>query len=102
MRFLLFLLCFLPVAVIAQKDEGFAKFVNEDGSLIRGSSVTQFYERQVPVYNLQTNATSKSTVLRFTMAAENAANILRQNLLSGKNCFPGKSIILISTSTADW
>ena len=90
MRFLLFLLCFLPVAVIAQKDEGFAKFVNEDGSLIRGSSVTQFYERQVPVYNLQTNANTNSTVLRFTMARENGANILQQNLLSGKKLLSGE------------
>ncbi len=90
MRLLLILLCFLPRAVWAQKEEGFAKFVNEDGSLIRGSSVTKFYERQIPVYNLQTNSGTNSTVLRFSMTTENAANILHQNFLTGKKLLSGE------------
>jgi hypothetical protein len=39
----------LPITTWAQKDEIFAKLVNGDGSVIKGSSVTQFYERQIPV-----------------------------------------------------
>ncbi|KIC90524.1 hypothetical protein [Flavihumibacter sp. ZG627] len=82
MRIMLLLLCFLPLVAWAQKDESFAKFVNEDGTLVRGSSVTKFYERQIPVYNLQSNPTANSTVLRFSMGAENAAGVLHNNLLS--------------------
>jgi hypothetical protein len=51
----------LPIITWAQKDEIFDNFINEDVSLIKGSSVTQFYERQIPVFSLSPNSSFLTT-----------------------------------------
>jgi type VI protein secretion system component Hcp len=81
MKLIIILLSFLPITMWAQKDESFAKFINEDGSAIKGSSVTKNFERQIPVFNLETNSTGNSTIVRFTMPVETASGVFR-NLLS--------------------
>jgi type VI protein secretion system component Hcp len=81
MKLIVFLLIGLPLTIWAQKDESFAKFINEDGSVIKGSSVTKNFERQIPVFNIETNSAANSTIVRFTMPVENASGVLR-NLLS--------------------
>ncbi len=77
MKLIIFLLFGLPLSIWAQKDESFAKFINEDGSVIRGSSVTKNYERQIPVFNIETNSAGNSTIVRFTMPVETASGVLR-------------------------
>jgi type VI protein secretion system component Hcp len=83
MKLIIILLSFLPITILAQKDEIFAKFIQEDGSAIRGSSVTKNFERQIQVYNLETNSAKNSTTLRFTMNTESASGVLRNLLLAG-------------------
>ncbi len=83
MKLILILLFFLPMTIWAQKDETFAKFIIEDGSVIKGSSVIKNFERQLEVYNLQTNSVKNSTTLRFEMNTEGASGVLRNLLLSG-------------------
>ncbi len=82
MKIIIILLSFLPLTMWAQKDEIFAKFINEDGSVIKGSSVTKIYERQIPVYSLESNSAGRSTTVRFTMPVESASGVLRNVLLS--------------------
>jgi len=82
MKLLIVLLTLLPMTIWAQKDEIFAKFINEDGSVIKGSSVTRLYERQIPVYSLESNSAGKSTTIRFTMPIESASGVLRNVMLS--------------------
>lgn len=55
------LLFYFPLLVWAQKDEIFAKLVNEDGSVIMGSSGTQFYEKQIPLFILLPNLSFLAT-----------------------------------------
>lgn len=55
------LLFFFPLLVWAQKDETFAKFINDDGSVIKGSSVTKNYERQIPLFSLLPNSSLLTT-----------------------------------------
>lgn len=90
MRLLFLLVFFIPLIVCAQKDESFAKFINEDGSVIRGSSVTKLYERQIPVFNLETNSSAYSTIVRFTMGTESAVGILRNLLQTNKKMRSGE------------
>ncbi|MBK9380199.1 MAG: hypothetical protein IPN39_02560 [Chitinophagaceae bacterium] len=90
MRLLFLLVFFIPLIVCAQKDESFAKFINEDGSVIRGSSVTKLYERQIPVFNLETNSSAYSTIVRFTLGTESAAGILRNLLQTNKKMRSGE------------
>jgi type VI protein secretion system component Hcp len=82
MKLIIILLSFLPMTIWAQKDETFARFINEDGSVIKGSSVTKNFERQIPVFNLESNSAKNSTILRFTMNTESASGVLRNLLLS--------------------
>lgn len=82
MKLIIFLLSVLPLTIWAQKDETFAKFINEDGSVIKGSSVTKNFERQIPVFNLETNSAGNSTIVRFTMPIESASGVLRNLQLS--------------------
>jgi len=84
MRLFCLLLFFIPLSGWTQKDESFAKFINEDGTMIKGSSVTKIYERQIPVFNVETNSAINSTILRFTMNTESAAGILRNLLQANK------------------
>lgn len=77
MKLIIFLLSVLPLTIWAQKDESYAKFINEDGSVIKGSSVTKNFERQIPVFNIETNSTGHSTIVRFTMPVESASGVLR-------------------------
>jgi type VI protein secretion system component Hcp len=77
------LLIFFPLLVWAQKDESFAKFILEDGSVIKGSSVTKNYERQIPVYTIETNSSGNSTTVRFNMPVESASGVLR-NLMNAR------------------
>lgn len=53
----------LPITTWAQKDEIFANFINGDGSVIKGSAVTQFYERQIPVFSLSPNSSFLTTII---------------------------------------
>lgn len=82
MKRIIFLLFILPLTIWAQKDESFAKFILEDGTSIKGSSVTKYFERQIPLYNIETNSAGNSTTVRFTMPVENASGVLRNLLLS--------------------
>lgn len=82
MKLIIILLSLLPMTIWAQKDEVFAKFILEDGSAIKGSSVTRLYERQIPVFSLETNSAANSTVVRFTMPVESASGVLRNLLIS--------------------
>jgi type VI protein secretion system component Hcp len=77
MKLIIILLSFLPLTIWAQKDEIFAKFINEDGSVIKGSSMTQYYERQIPVFSIETNSAGNSTIVSFTMPVESASGVLR-------------------------
>lgn len=77
MKLIIILLSFLPLVIWAQKDESLAKFINEDGSVIKGSSVTKNFERQIPVFNLETNSAGNSTIVRFTMPIESASGVFR-------------------------
>ena len=90
MKLTLILLMVIHTAVWAQKDESFAKFINEDGSLIKGSSMTKLYERQIPVYTIETNSAGNSTTVRFTMPIENASGVLRNLLQSQKKLRSGE------------
>ncbi len=90
MRILFLLFFYIPLFVCAQKDESFAKFINEDGSVIRGSSVTKFYEKQIPLYSLETNSANNSTTIRFTMGTESAAGVLRNLLQANKKMRSGE------------
>ena len=90
MRLLIFLFLILPLCLFAQKDESFARFIKDDGSVIKGSSVTRFYERQVPLYNLETNSAANSTTIRFTMSNENASAVLRDMMLNNKKMRSGE------------
>jgi len=76
MKLLIILFTLLPIVTLAQKEESFAKFVNEDGSVIKGSSMTKLYERQIPVYSIETNSAGNSTIVRFTMPVESASGVL--------------------------
>lgn len=90
MQRLLLLFLLLPLSLMAQKDEGFARLIREDGSVIKGSSLVKLYERQIPVVNVESNATSNSTVVRFSMNAEAAAGILRDASVAGKKLQSGE------------
>jgi type VI protein secretion system component Hcp len=93
MKKLLLLLLALPLLTLAQKDEGFALLIRDDGAVIKGSSVTQLYERQIPVYNLETNSAANSTTIRFTMGQEAAAAILRDMLQQRRSLLSGSITI---------
>lgn len=82
MKRIIILLFFLPLTIWAQKDEIFAKFILEDGTVIKGSSVTRLYERQIPFYTLESNSAGKSTIVRFTMPVESASGVFRNVQLS--------------------
>ena len=90
MKHIIFLLLLFPFVTHAQKDESFAKLVNEDGSVIKGSSMTKLYERQIPVYNIENNSAGNSTTVRFTMPIENASGVLRNLLQSQKKLRSGE------------
>lgn len=81
MRLLFLLYLFIPFTLAAQKDEIFATFINENGALIQGSSLTQFYERQIQAYNIETNPEGNRITILFTMKNENAVNVLRDRML---------------------
>lgn len=83
MKRILILLIVLPTMAWTQKDEIFARFVQEDGSVIKGSSLVKNYERQIQLYSLESNSTGNSTTVRFTMAVESASGVLR-NLLDSQ------------------
>lgn len=93
MRYLFILLCCIPLTVLAQKDEVFAKFINEDGTIIKGSSLVKLYERQIPVNSVESNASANSTVVRFTMNQEAAVAIFRDLLLTRKKIRSGEIAI---------
>ena len=90
MRYMFILLCCLPLTLLAQKDEVFAKFINEDGTIIKGSSVIKLYERQLPLNAVESNASTNSTVVKFTMNREPATDILRNMMLTGKKIRSGE------------
>lgn len=92
MRILLLALL-LPLFGWAQKEESFGKFIREDGTLIKGSSVAKFYERQVPLFNLESNASANSTTVRFTMNQEAAVGILRDLSMNGKKLRSGEFVL---------
>ncbi len=93
MRLFILLFWALPFSLCAQKDESFARFIKEDGSIIKGSSVTQFYERQIPLFNLVTNSSANSTTIRFTMENENAVVVLRDLMLNNKKIRSGELFV---------
>lgn len=90
MKQILLMLLLLPAVLFAQKDESFAKFINEDGSVIKGSSTVKLYERQIPVYNVETNASSNSTAVKFVMNQEAATGILRDISINRKKMRSGE------------
>lgn len=90
MRIILITLLLLPFTIMAQKEENFARFINEDGTIIKGSSLVKLYERQIPVSSIESNASANSTVVTFTMSQEAAVAILRDLLLSRKKMRSGE------------
>lgn len=92
MRILLLLLLF-PFFGSTQKEESFGKFIQEDGTIIKGSSLVKFFERQVPLFNLESNASANSTTVRFTMNQEAAAGILRDLSITGKKLRSGEIVL---------
>lgn len=90
MKLLIILFTILPSFIWAQKEESFAKFINEDGSVVKGSSVTKFYERQIPAYTIETYSAQNSTTVRFTMPVESASGVLRNLQLSQKKLRSGE------------
>lgn len=93
MKQILFALLMLPALLFAQKEESFAKFINEDGSVIKGSSLVKLYERQVPVYTIETNASANSTVVKFVMNTEAATAVFRDISVSGKKMRSGEIVV---------
>lgn len=93
MRYLFILLYCIPLTLLAQKDEVFAKFINEDGTIIKGSSLVKLYERQIPVNTVESNASTNSTVVRITMNREPAADILQNLMLTGKKMRSGEMVV---------
>ena len=93
MRIFLMILMLAPLTIIAQKEENFARFINDDGTIIKGSSLVKLYERQIPVYAIESNASANSTVVTFTMNQEAAVAILRDLLLSRKKMRSGEIAI---------
>lgn len=92
MRILLLVLL-SPFFGWAQKEESFGKFIQEDGTIIKGSSLVKLYERQVPLFNLESNASANSTTVRFTMNQEAAAGILRDLSITGKKLRSGEIVL---------
>lgn len=90
MKRLVILFILLPFLSLAQKEESFAKLVNEDGSVIKGSSMVKLFERQIPVYTIETNSAINSTKVRFTMPLEGASGVLRNLQLSQKRLRSGE------------
>ncbi len=90
MRLLILIFLSIPITMLAQKEESFAKFINEDGSLIKGSSVTKLFERQIPLYSLETNSASNSTIIRLTIGTESAAGIINNLMLTNKKMRSGE------------
>ncbi len=87
---IIILIFVLPVTSLAQKDEIFAKFISDDGSLIKGSSMVRLYERQIPLSGLETSSASKSTVVRLTMNNESASAVFRNLQLADKRMRSGE------------
>lgn len=90
MKSIILLLLLFPFITLAQKDETFAKLVNEDGTIIKGSSMIKLFERQIPVYSLEPNSAGNSTTVRFTMPIENASGVLRNLQQSQKRLRSGE------------
>jgi type VI protein secretion system component Hcp len=83
-------LLMFPALLFAQKDESFAKFINEDASVIKGSSLVKLYERQIAVYTIETNASANSTAIKFVMNTEAATAVFRDISISGKKMRSGE------------
>ena len=90
MKQLIILFFLVPIVTLAQKEESFAKLINEDGSVIKGSSMVKLYERQIPVYSIETNSAGNSTTVRFTMPIKSASGMLRNLQLSQKRLRSGE------------
>lgn len=95
-----FLLLFvLPLLATAQKGKDiFGKFINADGSTIKGTSVVVRYERQLELYNLVSNSTSNNTVIRFSIPVSAASGSFR-NLVNSKLRLRSGEIIVTAIST---
>lgn len=90
MKRLILLFILLPFLAYSQKEESFAKLVNEDGTVVKGSSMIKLYERQIPVYAIESNSAGNSTTLRFTMPLESASGVLRNLQRSQKRLRSGE------------
>lgn len=80
---LLLLSLLLPLLAKAQKEESFGKFIDPNGTVIRGISVTQYYERLISLSGVATDATQQSTRVRFTMETQAASFQFLNFLQSG-------------------
>jgi len=95
----LLLLLLLPLTTLAQKNtESFGKFINTDGSLIKGTSMVKGYERQIEAHSLISNSSTNSTVLRFAMPISGATGTLR-SFINAKQRLPKAEIVVTYLST---
>ncbi len=94
MKQFIFFLLLLPVFATAQRStESFGKFINSDGTVIKGSSVMRGYERLIEVHKLESNSTNNSTSIRFEMPIGTASGIFR-NFINSKQVLKSGELIV--------
>jgi type VI protein secretion system component Hcp len=100
-KIFLSLLLAIPVMIMAQKSttEDFGKFTNAAGTLIKGSSMTRGFERQIIVENLVAASTNNNTSVKFSIPTDAATGEFRNTLNNGQRLKTGE--IVVTATTAD-
>lgn len=94
MKLFIFFLLLLPFFTAAQRStESFGRFINTDGTVIKGSSLVRGYERLIEVNKLESNSTTNSTSIRFEMPIGEASGIFR-SLINSKQVVSNGEIIV--------
>ncbi len=98
---ILSLLLAIPVLVIAQRTttEDFGRFTNAAGAVIKGSSVTRGFERQIIIENLVAASTNNNTSVKLSIPTDAAVNEFRNALNNGQRLKSGE--IIVTAITAD-
>jgi type VI protein secretion system component Hcp len=94
MKKIIFLLMIIPASLYCQKNDSYGKFIDPDGAIIKGSSVTAQYERQIIILELKTNPTSKNTSVRFKMPTGNASAVFRNAMNNQRRLQKGEIVVV--------
>jgi len=95
MRTLFVFLLLLPLTALAQRTDNFGKFVNSDGAIIKGTSMTKGFEKQIEVNNLVASSAGNNTTIRFSMPTGTASAAFH-NLINTKLRLRSGEIIVTS------